>query len=71
MSKFTIDPIENETALVDQMTEPIPEVADAVSGIDGEVMILGIAGKMGLTRANFWCVPAQGRHRGLAVFQSG
>jgi nucleoside-diphosphate-sugar epimerase len=49
MSKFTIDPIENETALVDQMTEPIPEVADAVSGIDGEVMILGIAGKMGLT----------------------
>ncbi len=49
MSKFTIDPIENETALVDQMTEPIPEVADAVSRIDGEVMILGIAGKMGLT----------------------
>ncbi len=49
MSKFTIEPIENETALVDRMTEPIPEVTDALSRIDGEVMILGIAGKMGLT----------------------
>ena len=49
MAKFTIDPIENETALVDRMTEPIPDVMDAVSRIDGEVMILGIAGKMGLT----------------------
>ncbi len=48
-SKFTLDPIENETALVDRMTQPIPEVQDAVSGIDGEIMILGIAGKMGLT----------------------
>ncbi len=49
MPKFTIDPIRNETALVDRMTEPVPEVVDAVSGIDGDVLILGIAGKMGLT----------------------
>ena len=49
LSKFAFDPIENETALVDRMTQPIPEVQEAVSGIDGEVMILGIAGKMGLT----------------------
>lgn len=49
LSKFSIDPIESETALVDRMTEPAPEVMDAVSRIDGEVMILGIAGKMGLT----------------------
>jgi nucleoside-diphosphate-sugar epimerase len=48
-SKFTVDPIGNETALIDRMTQPIPEVQEAVSGIGGEVMILGIAGKMGLT----------------------
>ncbi len=48
-SKFTIDPIETETALVERMTEPVPEVRDAVSRINGEIMILGIAGKMGLT----------------------
>lgn len=48
-SKFTNEPIKNETALVDRMTQPTPEVQEAVSGIDGEVMILGIAGKMGLT----------------------
>ncbi len=49
MSESTVDPIETEAALIDRMTEPVPEVTDAVSRIDGDVMILGIAGKMGLT----------------------
>ena len=71
-SKFTVDPIENETALVDRMTQPIPEVQEAVSEIDGEVMILGIAGQDGFDagRAS-GAFGRQRRHRGIAFFQSG
>ncbi len=48
-SKFGVDRIEIEEALIAKMTEPSPEVVEAVSQIDGEIMILGIAGKMGPT----------------------
>ena len=47
--KVTVGPLETEAALIDKMTDPVPEVVDAVSQIDGEIMILGIAGKMGPT----------------------
>lgn len=47
--EFTLPPIETEEALIDQMTTPSPEVREAVAAIDGDVMILGIAGKMGVT----------------------
>ncbi len=48
-SKFTVEPIETEAALMEKMSEPSPEVVEAVSQIDGEVMILGVAGKIGPT----------------------
>ena len=41
--------IKTEEELIDQMTTPSPEVVEAVSKLDGPVMILGIAGKMGPT----------------------
>ena len=41
--------IETEEELVDQMTTPSPAVIEAVDKLDGPVMILGIAGKMGPT----------------------
>jgi len=43
------DRIETEAELIEQMTTPSPAVVDAVSQLDGPVMILGIAGKMGPT----------------------
>ena len=46
---LTIDPIETEEALTEAMSEPSPEAVEAVSQIAGDVMILGIAGKMGPT----------------------
>jgi len=42
-------PIETEEQLIDQMTTPTPEVESAVRSLDGDVVILGIAGKMGPT----------------------
>ena len=41
--------IKTEEELIDQMTTPSAEVVAAVSKLDGPVMILGIAGKMGPT----------------------
>jgi nucleoside-diphosphate-sugar epimerase len=43
--------IADEAALIDQMTTPTPAVEDAVAKLDGEVLLLGIGGKMGLTLA--------------------
>jgi len=50
-AKCTVSPIESEEALIAQMTTPSPEVVEAVSQIDGEMMILGVGGKMGPTLA--------------------
>ena len=41
--------IEDESDLINQLSEPSREVFEAASKIDGDVMILGIAGKMGPT----------------------
>lgn len=41
--------IETEAQLIDQMTTPTPEVEAAVRELDGDIVILGIAGKMGPT----------------------
>jgi len=43
--------IETEEALIDQMTTPSAAVAAAVDELDGDVLILGVAGKMGPTLA--------------------
>lgn len=45
----TFDLIETEAQLIDQMTTPTPEVEAAVRELDGDILILGIAGKMGPT----------------------
>lgn len=41
--------IDTEAQLIDQMTTPSDAVKSAVSKLDGDIMILGIAGKMGPT----------------------
>jgi nucleoside-diphosphate-sugar epimerase len=43
--------INNEAALIGQMTTPTQEVREAVSHLPGPVLILGAAGKMGPTLA--------------------
>jgi len=43
--------IESEQELVDQMTAPSPTVRRAVTEIEGEILILGVGGKMGPTLA--------------------
>lgn len=45
----THDRIETEAELIDQMTTPTPEVEAAAEHLDGDILILGIAGKMGPT----------------------
>ena len=41
------DPIETESDLIDRMTTPSLAVTEAVAKLQGKVMILGVAGKMG------------------------
>ena len=41
------NPIETEADLIDRMTTPSPAVTEAVATLQGKVMILGVAGKMG------------------------
>ena len=43
--------IETEEELIDQMTTPSAEVEEAVRELDGDVLILGVGGKMGPTLA--------------------
>lgn len=45
----TLERIETEAQLIDQMTTPTTEVEAAVRLLDGDIVILGIAGKMGPT----------------------
>ncbi len=45
------DLITNEELLIDRMTAPSPRVVEAVSELDGDVVILGVGGKMGPTLA--------------------
>ncbi len=53
--------IESEESLVEVMTRPTPEVESAVSAIDGDIVILGVAGKMGPTLAEL-LIRAGARH---------
>jgi len=43
--------IENEPALDELLTIPSPELVESVRGISGDVMVLGVGGKMGPTLA--------------------
>ena len=39
--------IASEAELIDQMTTPTPEVVEAVARLEGDVLLLGVGGKMG------------------------
>ena len=47
--------IEDEQALDEVLTRPSPELVASVAGIKGDVMILGVGGKMGPTLAVLLC----------------
>ncbi len=47
MANAPLAPLETEEQLVAQMTTPTPEVEAAVRELGGDILILGIAGKMG------------------------
>lgn len=48
---FTLEPLQTEEALMAQMTAPSPEVREAIANTDGDIMVLGVGGKMGPTIA--------------------
>ena len=48
---MTVELIQTEEALIDQMTTPTARVEEAVARLDGDIMILGVGGKMGPTLA--------------------
>jgi len=61
-------PLETEEALIAQMTAPSAEVRAAVAQLDGDVMILGVAGKMGPTLAELLVKAGARRVIGVSRF---
>lgn len=49
MDYRTVKSIDSEEMLDDLLSVPRPELVDMMSSLDGDIMILGIAGKMGIT----------------------
>lgn len=66
-SKFKYPIIETVAGLIDQMTTPTPNVIQAIQKINGEIMILGVGGKMGPTLAEL-AVRAGGKIIGVDLF---
>ena len=67
---YTIPLIENEQVLIAQMTTPSPEVVEAVSRLNGDIMILGVSGKMGPTLAELLVKAGARRVIGVARFSN-
>ncbi|MDZ7317935.1 MAG: NAD(P)-dependent oxidoreductase [candidate division KSB1 bacterium] len=65
--KFNYPPIETVSTLIDQMTKPTPRVRQAIREISGEIMILGVGGKMGPTLAEL-AVRAGAKIIGVDIF---
>jgi len=65
--KLKSPPIRSLTELIDQMTIPAPDVIQAVENINGEILILGVAGKMGPTLAEL-IIRAGGQVIGVDIF---
>lgn len=68
--------ITTETELENRLSEPSPEAIDAVASLNGDLMLLGVAGKMGpsLARMTKRAVDAAGKKTrviGVARFSSG
>ena len=71
MSKQTLlPPLQTETELMAQMTEPTPAVCEAVQALDGDIMVLGVAGKMGPTLAELLVRAGAKRVIGVSRFSS-
>ena len=63
--------IETEEELISKMTQPSPEVVEAISKIQGEIMLLGAAGKMGPTLAELLIKAGAKRVLGVSRFSNG
>ena len=71
MSKQTLlPPLQTEEELMAQMTEPTPAVCEAVQALDGDIMVLGVAGKMGPTLAELLVRAGAKRVIGVSRFSS-
>lgn len=66
--KSVVPLIEDEEALIDRMTTPSSEVVKAVSQINDDLMILGVAGKMGPTLAELLVRAGARRILGVSRF---
>jgi hypothetical protein len=51
MEQNTLAPITDVEALDERLSEPTPQVIEALSRLDGDLLVLGVAGKMGPTLA--------------------
>jgi len=65
---FTVPLLKSEDELMGRMSEPSPQVVEAVSKIDDEVMILGVGGKMGPTIAQMLVRAGKGNVLGVDLF---
>lgn len=65
--KFIHPPITSLSDLIDKMTTPSPALKQALSDLGGEIMILGVAGKMGPTLAEL-IIRAGGSVIGVDLF---
>jgi len=63
--------IETEEELIARMTQPSPEVTSAVRKIEGDIMLLGAAGKMGPTLAELLVKAGARRVFGVSRFSNG
>lgn len=60
--------LESEAGLIEYMTRPSPAVAEAVQALDGDILILGVGGKMGPTLAELLVRAGARRVIGVARF---
>lgn len=62
---FTVPPIETVEELEDKLSEPTPALVEAIGNLDGDIIILGINGKIGpsLARMASLCIQESGRKR--------
>ena len=62
--------IETEEALIEQMTTPSEEVKRAVAQLDGDILVLGVGGKMGPTLAELLVRAGARRVIGVSRFSN-
>ena len=62
---FSVPPITTAAELEEKLSEPAPRVIEALEALDGDILILGVNGKMGPTLAHMAAraVAASGRRR--------